>query len=61
MAQGARAAGLTRVIEFPDVEPAGSALKHFVKPGDLVLLKASRATRLERVSEALRTNGRKTG
>lgn len=61
MAQGARAAGLTRVIEFPDVEPAGSALKHFVKPGDLVLLKASRATRLERVSEALRGNGRKAG
>jgi UDP-N-acetylmuramoyl-tripeptide--D-alanyl-D-alanine ligase len=61
MAQGARTAGLTRVIEFPDVEPAGSALKHFVKPGDLVLLKASRATRLERVSEALRSNGRKTG
>ncbi len=61
LAQGARAAGLTRVIEFPDVEPAGSALKHFVKPGDLVLLKASRATRLERVSEALRSNGRKAG
>lgn len=61
MAQGARAAGLTRVIEFLDVEPAAAALKHFVKPGDLVLLKASRLTRLERVAEALRTNGQKYG
>lgn len=61
MAQGAREAGLTRVIEFLDVEPAASALKHFVKPGDLVLLKASRVTRLERVAEALRTNGKKFG
>jgi len=61
MARGARGAGLTRVIEFPDVEPAVSALKQFVKTGDLVLLKASRATRLERVSDSLRSNGRKTG
>jgi UDP-N-acetylmuramoyl-tripeptide--D-alanyl-D-alanine ligase len=61
MARAAREAGLTRVIEFLDVEPAASALKHFVKPGDLVLLKASRVTRLERVAEALRTNGKKFG
>lgn len=62
MAHAARAAGLTRVIEFPDVEPAASALKHFVKPGDLVLLKGSRVVRLERVCESLRGgNGRRIG
>jgi UDP-N-acetylmuramoyl-tripeptide--D-alanyl-D-alanine ligase len=61
MAQAARAAGLTRVIEFPEIEPAASALKQFLRAGDLVLLKASRAARMERVSEALRSNGRKTG
>jgi len=61
MARAARAAGLTRVIEFPDVEPAASALKQFVRAGDLVLVKASRATRLEQVSDSLRGNGRKTG
>ena len=43
VARGARAAGLNRVFEFVDV-----------KSGDLVLLKASRATRLERIGEVLR-------
>jgi UDP-N-acetylmuramoyl-tripeptide--D-alanyl-D-alanine ligase len=54
MARGAKEAGLTRVIEIPDVETAASAIKSFVKPGDVVLLKASRATRLERVGDQLR-------
>jgi UDP-N-acetylmuramyl pentapeptide synthase len=30
-------------------------VRSFVKHGDVLLLKASRATRLERVAEALRT------
>jgi UDP-N-acetylmuramoyl-tripeptide--D-alanyl-D-alanine ligase len=61
MAQAARDAGLTRVIEFPDVEPAVSALQHFVKPGDLVLLKGSRVTRLERLCDSLRGgNGKRS-
>ena len=54
MARSARAAGLHRVIELPDVEVACGALKSFLKPGDVVLLKASRAERFERVSEFLR-------
>lgn len=60
MARGARNGGLNRVLEFSDVEAAAQAVKHFLKTGDLVLLKASRATRLERVAEALR-NGRRNG
>jgi UDP-N-acetylmuramoyl-tripeptide--D-alanyl-D-alanine ligase len=54
MARAARAAGLNRVLEFPDVESAAAALKSLVKPGDLLLLKASRAARLERIAEALK-------
>ena len=54
MARAARAAGLLRVFEFADVEAARQAIRRFFKPGDLVLLKASRATRLERVAHALR-------
>jgi UDP-N-acetylmuramoyl-tripeptide--D-alanyl-D-alanine ligase len=54
MAQAARNAGLNRVIEFADVEGAAAAMKTFLKSGDLVLLKASRATRLERIAEVLR-------
>ncbi len=57
MARGARQAGLNRVLEFGDVESAAAAIKQFVKPGDLVLLKASRVTRLERVGELLRMGG----
>ena len=55
MGRAARAAGLNRVFEFADVETAAAAVKSFVKPGDLVLLKASRVMRLERIGELLRT------
>ena len=54
MARGARAAGLMRVIELADVEVACGALRSFLKPGDVVLLKASRSSRLERVTDFLR-------
>lgn len=58
MSTGARGAGLSRVIELADAEAAATAIKSFLKPGDTVLLKASRATRLERISAALRgSNG----
>ena len=62
MAQAARDAGLNRVIELAEVEAAVPALKSFLKAGDTVLLKASRASRLERITQALRVgdNGRKS-
>ncbi len=50
----ARRAGLESTIEFGDVPTAMPPLKELVRPGDLVLLKASRATGLERLGEALR-------
>ena len=53
-AKAARDAGLTRVIEFADVESALRAVRNFLKPGDVVLLKASRASRLERIAETLK-------
>jgi len=54
MARGARGAGLARVLEFGEVEAAAIAVKQFVRNGDVLLLKASRATRIERVAERLR-------
>jgi UDP-N-acetylmuramoyl-tripeptide--D-alanyl-D-alanine ligase len=54
-AEAARRAGLSDVAEFADVPSATSAIKELVRAGDLVLLKASRATGLERVGEALRS------
>jgi UDP-N-acetylmuramoyl-tripeptide--D-alanyl-D-alanine ligase len=56
LARGARAGGLNRVFEFADVDTAAAAVKNFVKSGDAVLLKASRATRLERVAEILKVD-----
>jgi UDP-N-acetylmuramoyl-tripeptide--D-alanyl-D-alanine ligase len=54
-AKAARDAGLARVIEFADVEAAVRAVKNFLKPGDVVLLKASRASRLERIAATLKS------
>jgi len=53
-ARGARDGGLNRVLEFSTAESAASAVKSFVRAGDLLLLKASRASRLERIAELLR-------
>lgn len=53
-ARAARDAGLARVIEFADVEMAVKAVRNFLKPGDVVLLKASRSSRLERIAETIK-------
>lgn len=58
MGAAARAAGLNRVVELATPEAAAHAVRRLVRRGDLVLVKASRATRLEQVSEALREAGR---
>jgi UDP-N-acetylmuramoyl-tripeptide--D-alanyl-D-alanine ligase len=55
-AAAARAAGLARVIEFPDVEAALKAVKSFLKAGDVVLFKASRSCQLERIAETLKVD-----
>jgi UDP-N-acetylmuramoyl-tripeptide--D-alanyl-D-alanine ligase len=57
MARAARDAGLNRVFEFADVESAAPAVKSFVRSGDLVLLKASRVMRLERIADLFRNHG----
>jgi UDP-N-acetylmuramoyl-tripeptide--D-alanyl-D-alanine ligase len=53
MAAAARGAGLRQVLDLREVEKAGPAVTDIVQPGDLVLVKASRSTRLERVIEFL--------
>jgi UDP-N-acetylmuramoyl-tripeptide--D-alanyl-D-alanine ligase len=55
MAKAARDGGLNRVIEFENVEAAMTAIKKFLKSGDVVLLKASRASRFERIAETLKS------
>jgi len=58
-ANAARAAGAKAVGEFTDIEAAAGAVKRFLKAGDVMLLKASRAARLERLAEALKAPGGK--
>jgi len=53
-AQAARDAGLMRVFEFAEVEAAMNVVRSFLKPGDVVLLKASRAAKLEQIAEMLK-------
>ena len=54
LAETARQAGLADAREFADSALAGRAAKEFLRPGDWVLVKASRAARLERVVEILK-------
>jgi UDP-N-acetylmuramoyl-tripeptide--D-alanyl-D-alanine ligase len=46
---GAREAGFTELHHFDDAEGAGAFLKNFLRPGDLVLIKASRGIGLDRI------------
>jgi UDP-N-acetylmuramoyl-tripeptide--D-alanyl-D-alanine ligase len=55
-ANAARAAGLATVRAFPELEPAGKALRELVHAGDIVLLKASRASGFEKLGEALKSS-----
>ncbi len=59
IAEGARAGGMAsgQVREVPDAAGAASALKGLVREGDVLLIKASRGMRLERVIEGLSGNG----
>jgi UDP-N-acetylmuramoyl-tripeptide--D-alanyl-D-alanine ligase len=61
MAEAARNAGLKAVGHFSGMAEAAEAVKLFLKPGDVVLLKASRSMRMERLGETLRaSDGKKT-
>jgi UDP-N-acetylmuramoyl-tripeptide--D-alanyl-D-alanine ligase len=52
IAVAARKGGMTAVVEIPGVESAARAVRDFAQPGDLVLVKASRAMRMERIIDA---------
>jgi UDP-N-acetylmuramoyl-tripeptide--D-alanyl-D-alanine ligase len=52
IAEGARRSGLTSVVEAADAEDVARRLREFARPGDVILIKASRAARLERVAAA---------
>jgi UDP-N-acetylmuramyl pentapeptide synthase len=47
------AAGTSRACGFGTTEAAALAVLHFLRPGDTVLVKASRSSKLERLVEAL--------
>jgi UDP-N-acetylmuramoyl-tripeptide--D-alanyl-D-alanine ligase len=56
IAAAARARGFKSVVEIDEVERAAQAVKEFARPGDVVLVKASRSMRLERITEVLRAS-----
>ncbi len=43
-------------VSFPDIDSAMPAVLEYLRPGDAVLAKASRSSRLERIVEALQRN-----
>jgi len=60
-AEAARAAGFSHTFSFKSVEAAAEELLNLLHPGDLVLLKASRTARLERLGEQLRQAAHRAG
>ncbi len=55
LAEGAKRSGFdrSRIVEVPDAMAAAAAVKSLVRPGDVVLVKASRGIQLEQVAHAL--------
>jgi len=62
LAKGAKQAGMdqSHILEVPDARAAAAAVKPVVKPGDAVLIKASRGMKLECVADALQGARRTT-
>jgi UDP-N-acetylmuramoyl-tripeptide--D-alanyl-D-alanine ligase len=58
IAAGAKGAGLdgARIVEVRDRDAALDLLQHRLRPGDVVLVKASRGVELDRLVEALRAD-----
>ena len=56
IASGAERAGMAphRIAAAPDVETAKAVLDCWLEPGDAILVKGSRVTRMERIVEWLR-------
>ena len=50
-AQAAREAGMSEVMECRDVAKAAAAVRELAREGDVILLKASRVSGLECLSE----------
>ena len=44
---------ITEIIDYGDAESAANTLKQLIREGDTVLIKASRALSLERISKLL--------
>src|SRR5580658_3012892 len=57
IAAAARSRGFKSIVEIAEVDRAAQAVKEFARPGDVVLVKASRSMRLERITEMLRESG----
>ncbi len=53
IAAAARSSGFKSIVEIDEVDLAAQAVKDFARPGDVVLVKASRSMRLERITEML--------
>ncbi len=54
VARGARGAGVAHIEMYPDSKELASSIHGRLRPGDLLLVKGSRGTRMERVVEALK-------
>ncbi len=53
IAEGAESSGTTEVVRADDTEVASQTVSAWLRPGDVVLVKASRGARLERVTAVL--------
>ncbi len=52
--EGAKELGMEKVVSFPDTDTCASEVKKYIKPGDCVLIKASRGMKFEKIYDKVK-------
>lgn len=54
IAEGAKAAGMSEVVSFENTDQAAEKICNYIKPGDCILIKASRGMKFEKIYQKIK-------